>query len=257
MHHLTFASDGRLALFPDETVRRTALRSLVPLLADRALLFCLVDDHLHVVMNQDRPDAGRSARAILLRLRSPVPALSPAYIRPVENRSHLQWLVRYCIEQPRKHGLECHPALWSGSCFPDLVGARWLPGLSLGIRAALPRLKTRELMAMAGMTGHELVPVPEEELLGLGAREILDATAAALGVGPVLSGNEPAVARARAVFAHLCPQPASTLAWALGVTPQAARRLRARPVEAEAIKAVRLRLALERRLAEGLVAGSS
>jgi hypothetical protein len=46
--------------------------------------------------------------------------------------------VTYLLKQPVKHGLDVHPALWTGSCFLDLIGARLIPGFSTApLRAAL------------------------------------------------------------------------------------------------------------------------
>lgn len=117
------------------------------------MLFCIVDDHLHVVLLCEAQQAGVLSRELLLALRPLTgPNLAPAFVRPVEGRGHLEWLVRYVLEQPTKHGLPGHPALWPGSCFPDLVGARRLPGLSLRLRLseALPRFRLRTRAAPDG-----------------------------------------------------------------------------------------------------------
>jgi REP element-mobilizing transposase RayT len=136
--HLTYASDGRNPLFPDEVACRKAVRVLGRVAGTSTVLFSIVDDHLHLVLWCDRQRRGRLARALVQALRqvAPVPVES-ARVRAVENRSHMKWLVDYVLSQTIHHGIPSHPALWSGSCFPDLIGARQVPGLDLQLRRAL------------------------------------------------------------------------------------------------------------------------
>lgn len=251
-YHLTFASDGRQALLPDEGLRRQALHTLARTVGDRVVLFCIVDDHVHVVLLCEAERVGVLSRALLLALRPLTgPALAPAFVRPVEGRGHLEWLVRYVIEQPAKHGLPGHPALWPGSCFPDLVGARRLPGLSLGLRLGqvLPRFRLRKVYEYAGLAPEPLQPIDPYTQRGLGIRRLVDAASAALAADPALKGHSDLVVGARITIAHLATAwPTAELAWALDITPQAARRLRTRPVDEADLRAVRLRLALEERV---------
>lgn len=251
-YHLTYASDGRLALLPDEALRRQALHALARTVGDRVVLFCLVDDHIHVVLLCEAERVGLLSRALLLALRPLTgPGLAPAFVRPVEGRGHLEWLFRYVLEQPSKHGLPGHPALWPGSCFPDLVGARRLPGLSLRHRLSevLPRLRLRSAYGHVGLAPERLQPLDPDTLRGLGIRRLVDAASAALAADPALAGNSELVVGARVTVAHLAAAwPTSELAWALDITPQAARRLRTRAAPEGAVEAVRLRLALEERV---------
>ena len=253
--HLSFPADGRVALLPDEPLRRQALHRLAAVVRDRALLFCLVDDHVHLVARGERAEGGRLARAALLSLRTLAPRLEPAHIRPVDGRSHLLHLVRYCLLQPQHHGLAGHPALYTGSCFLDLVGARRLPGLRLPLSEALPRLRGRELLAIVGLTEERLLPIDDELLRGLGLTRLVEAAAATLAVGPVLAGKQPAVVAARAAVIALSTARTTELAWALGISTESVRQHRARPVEPKLLRAVRMRLAVEQRVAEaaGLV----
>jgi len=48
--HLTFSSDGRHPLFPSECLRRAALWAIARVKKCEILLFCIVDDHLHLVI---------------------------------------------------------------------------------------------------------------------------------------------------------------------------------------------------------------
>jgi len=154
------------------------------------------------------------------------------------------------LEQPTKHGLPGHPALWPGSCFPDLVGARRLPGLSLRLRLseALPRFRLRSAYAHVGLAPAPLQPLDDDTQRGLGIRRLVDAASAALAADPALIGNTDPVVGTRITVAQLASAwPTSELAWALDITPQAARRLRTRAAPDGAVEAVRLRLALEER----------
>ena len=250
--HLTFSSDGRLPLFPDETARRAALHCLARTAGQEIALFCMVDDHLHLVLLAPRARVGRLAQAFAVSLGSVAATkLDPARIRPVETRAHLQWLVRYVLTQPQHHGLPTAPALWSGSCFQDLVGARQVPGLTLRITDALPRLTRRELHKLVELPPAKLKPATDEAVRTAGAARLVAAAGASLAVGPTLEGNKPTVVQARRAAAQLAAAaqiPATEVAWALGSTPRATRRLTEPPVPAATIKALRLRLTLEDRL---------
>jgi len=247
--HLTFSSDGRLPLFPDETTRRAAVHCLARAAGQEIALFCIVDDHLHLVVLAPRPRVGRLAQALAISLgRAAATKLDPARIRPVDTRAHLQWLVRYVLTQPAHHGLTGSAALWSGSCFQDLVGARQVPGLTLRITEALPRLSQRELHKLVDLPPAKLKPAANDTLRRAGAARIVAAAAASLAVGPNLAGNKPTVVLARRAAVQLAAVaeiPATEIAWALGTTPRATRRLQQPPVPTTTTKALRLRLTLE------------
>ncbi len=250
--HLTFSSDGRLPLFPDETTRRAAIRCLARTAGQEIALFCIVDDHLHLVLLAPRARVGRLAQALAVSLRTiAATKLDPARISAVETRAHLQWLVRYVLTQPAHHGLTAAPALWSGSCFQNLVGARQVPGLTLQITKALPRLTQRELHKLVDLPPAKLKPATNNAVRTAGAARLVAAAGASLAVGPTLEGNKSAVVQARRAAAQLAAAaqiPATEVAWALGATPRAARRLKQPAVPATTIKALRLRLALEDRV---------
>lgn len=54
--HITSPADGRLA--PTARARRPAVRKLVARVRKQAILFCIVDDHAHLVLAAPRARAG-------------------------------------------------------------------------------------------------------------------------------------------------------------------------------------------------------
>lgn len=161
----------------------------------------------------------------------------------------MRWLVRYLLTQPEKHGLDTHPALWTGSCFADIIGARTLPGLQLQLGNALPRFRARSAYEAVGLPATAIAPATNAEIRVLGASGLTAAAAAAVAVDALLRGNQPAVASARRVAVRLATKAgisAEEVAWALGVSTRAVRRLRGQAVEEAAAATVRRRVALER-----------
>lgn len=247
--HLTFASQGRLPLFPTEAEGRAAVRALVDKAGPWLGLFCIVDDHVHVVVVCDEDRAGRVSRSILLALRALSRApLQPAHRQPVQTRSHAKWLTEhYIIAQPVHHALPVHPALYAGSCFQDLVGARRIPGLRLRVSQVLPRMRLRSLFPSVGLPSAAVLPLPDLQVRGAGAVAIAQAAASALAVPPELLGRSVPVVTARRAAAQLCQQthiPRSEIAFALKVSESSVRALLAKPVEPKLLTAVRVRLRL-------------
>lgn len=248
--HLTFSSDGRLPLFPGEAPRRAAVSALVRVAGPSLLMFNVVDDQVHVLLFRPARGTGALARALLLALR-PLTAtpLFPADVRPVDGPGHLLWLVRYILLQSWKHGLAEHPALWSGSCFQDLVGARRIPGWSPPLSQALPRWRLREAHAILGLPPGRLEPL--SDLSGLAPPRLIAAAAAALGVDPALVGRHKATVRARRVAAALLATaglPTRFATQALEVDRSTALRL-AEGVDPLDLQAALRRLALEEQVA--------
>lgn len=149
--HLTIASVGRNTLFVDPTSLTRGDRTLARVAGHHLLLFAIVDDHLHLVLHCDRLQAAHTASAVSRALRKcGAPPLAPVFVREVEGRRHLENLVGYCIRQPAKHGIPGHPATYIGSCAPDLLGLRVLPGFDpRRIAAVLPRCDVRAFAASA------------------------------------------------------------------------------------------------------------
>lgn len=244
--HLTFSSVGRLVLFPDEARRRLAVRAVVRIAADRLVLFCVVDDHTHVVIvcevGRERTVAGAIVRG--LRALAAAPIASP-HVQVVERRAHLSWLVPYSIDQTEHHGIEGHPALWSGSCFQDLVGARVIGATDARIRTALPRLSRSDFFRMAGLP--ELSPAADELVRRVGAARIVDASAAAVAADPSMRGIRADVVRARRASAQLGTSvglSSAEMAWALGITARGVRKLAHEPCDAGAVSAARMQIAI-------------
>lgn len=248
--HLTFATDGRLPLFPSQAPRLAALHAIGRVAGDKVLLFCLVDDHAHIALDIDPGRVGVMSRSLLLALRPLAEHVEPAHVRPVESRSHLEWLVGYMLRQPIKHGMPGHPALWSGSCICDLVGARVVPGLEPipRLMAVLPRFRLREAFAHAGLPKAELFPLDDDGIRDLGAVPLARAAAFVTASTVPLVGKAAPVAAARAATCQLARQAGIAtrdVTRVLAITPQAVGRLARKAVDPRLPRAVRLRLALE------------
>ncbi len=209
--------------------------------------FALVDDHVHLVL---RLPVGRLARVQgaltrVLNARSAAP-FGPAYVRQVASRQHLVTLVGYCLGQFAHHGLADDPAVTTGSFFPNLIGARRVPGLSLLLAAALPRFRAREAYAAVARL-HELQPASDAELRALGPIRLVDLVAQTFATGPALRGQRPGKLATRQVAARLAAEVGlrpRDLAEALGVSVSAANRLAAAPLPEADARAERLRVSL-------------
>jgi len=249
--HVTLATDGRRTLFPTQDALRRAVRTLARVAGDSTLLFCIVDDHLHDVLGCDRQRAGRLAQALQLALGplASVPLDGEARIRPVEDRDHLETLVKYVIRQPVHHGLPVHPAMWEGSCFPDMIGGRVVGSLGQKLAPLLPRLRLWQVMEYAGLPARPVVPADDARLRRAGARGIVAAAAAAAALAISDSSGKSDAARAvRSVVAanaHRLGMPTRETAEALGVSMRAVERWAQMAPAPKLDLAVRVRVALE------------
>lgn len=108
---LTWSTASRHPIAAQESERRALVRLLGRVAGDSIALFCIVDDHVHVVLFCTGPARGRIAQALSLALAAACSeTLCPAHTRPVDERSHLAWLAnQYILFQPIKHGLSSHP----------------------------------------------------------------------------------------------------------------------------------------------------
>ena len=245
--HLRFSSEGRHPLFPTEGQRRAAVTVVVQRAGPYLITFGIVDDHLHIVLVCDRATAGKLSRALLLGLR-PIARreFESPYIKPVENRSHLLRLVGYTIEQPAKHGLDTHPALWSGSAFPDIVGARVI--CRLRISDVLPRYRTAEAWKAAGLSPQGVSPLEVGLLRSADVEALTVAASFVANAPPELSGRTAPETRARALVVSLAREaglPTHDVTVALDISREAARKLSKRPVEDHDLEAVLLRMRIE------------
>ena len=248
-YHLTFVAKGRQPPFPGEVARRAAVRALIRVGGAWIVLFCLVDDHVHVVVLCEPADVRRIARSLHMTLtpRASVPLLD-AHVEPVEKRSHMEWLVRYVVGQVDHHALHAHPALWSGSCFADLVGARVLPGWRANIDEALPRHTVADALKAAGLDLRALEPIRDAGLRELGVRRIVSAAADAVGADPALPGRTAEVVEARRVAITLARGvdfDRAEIAHALGLTVHGVAKLARTPASPECVAAARVRLGIE------------
>jgi hypothetical protein len=254
--HLTLAARTRHTLFPDEALRLEALRRLVRICGAELVVFCIVDDHLHWVVRCDERRRIVIARAV----RRSMQALSgvetkPVHAEPIDGRRHMETVRRYVLNQTTKHELGVHPALWTGSCFPDLVGARWLPELRLQLFEVLPRSGPWDLCRDVSLPADRFEPASLLELRELGPRALVDAAAAACGAPLTLQGKSRQVTTARRVACWLGRQaeiPSKKLATTLAIHPGAARKVLANTPPREAVQATLVRIALEGRIAASL-----
>lgn len=246
--HLGLSSEGRHPLFPSERERRAAVGLVVRRAGPYLVTFGIVDDHLHVVVVCDRRTVGKLGRALLLGLR-PIARMGfePPYIKPVSSRAHLTRLVAYTIEQPVKHGLDEHPALWSGSAFADIVGARAI--FRPRVADVLPRFRRAAAWKAAGLLPGGVEPLRTEPLRGIGSDALIAAAAFAANATPALHRRTAEVTRARALAVSLGKEAGirtRDLTDTLEVTRESIRKLSQRPPDAEGRAAVLLRLGIER-----------
>ena len=212
------------------------------------MLFCVADDHLHLVVVCDAAHL-RWARAALVQALSTLSGQRlSSHVTPVESRAHLQRLVAYVLRQPVHHGIGVHPAAAAGSCYYDLVGARCVFPLAERLRKLLPRLTLRDLHCIVGLPPDRVVPASDDELRISGAHRLVLASAAAHAADPALADRSAPVVAARRATIHLAEAiglPRSELVRALGLTGQRIGQLAREPADPKAAKAIRLQLRLD------------
>lgn len=246
--HLTFAAPDRPTLLATDEELLDATRSLVRVTGRWAPLFCLVDEHGHTIVRGSREHAGRVAGWLLQALSAHVrQPLEPARIWPVKGNSHLETLIGYVCDQASHHDLQldCHPALWPGSCFQDLVGARILPGYQPELlRQALPRLTEARIWGALRLP--VVTPATDEALASAGPAAIATAALAAVGHSAFESRTPPVVQarRATASLGRRLGWDTSTVARLIATSARSARRLATEPVDSRVEQAVRLQIAL-------------
>ncbi|MFZ5478553.1 MAG: hypothetical protein ACOZNI_17415 [Myxococcota bacterium] len=246
--HLTFSTRGRAPVAPGEGPRRSIVRALLRVAGARIVLFCVVDDHVHVVVLCDAREVNTLARDLLFALRAVAHAVpEAAHVRPIASRGHAEWLLTYVLTQVDHHAIDAAPALWSGSCFSELAGTRVVDGWVWNIRELLPRFRVREAFAAVGLA-NPLEPAPDELVRAPGAWRLAGAVAHAACADAALAGNEPHVIEARRVVAHLGRAVGIAdrdLADATRTRKRQIARLAARTPCARLARAARMRLALE------------
>lgn len=256
LFHLTLATDRRRVLCPTLAALRSGVRALERVAGDEMLLFTIVDDHLHLVIRSERRRAGYLGAAVRLAFaaRSADRPLGRADVRPVEGRGHLLYLVRtYLPAQPAKHGLSSHPALYEGSGFLDLCGARALGGWSGTLLAQeLPRFRLRDVFPAVQLEASPIEPLDPPRIHLLGAERLAEASRSALATDA--RGKDPRSRAARcagAAIARECGLGLDELALAYGLSVRSIQRAAAREPDTRHVRAIRMRLALEERCATG------
>lgn len=256
--HITITAErrSRLPLFPDEAAYLCALERLGAVCQGSLALFALVAEHVHLLSAVGRSTGGRLAQSVSLALRPVVATpIAPSFSTMVASRDHARSLLRYLLLQSEKHGMPGHPALWVGSCLPDLLGARTVEGLSLCARRVLPDYDDAAALAIVGLPGPRL-PTPDRRVLrAVGASRLRIAAAAAFGVTPSLAGNGPAVIQARRAVVQIADRVGircSETIVALGRSPRTAWRLRRPALAFSELAVVARRVMLEELVAKAL-----
>lgn len=252
--HITLSSVERRVLARTETERRVVVRTLVETCGAHLVVFSLVDDHLHLVVRRECPARlGEGVRRALAALRKDL-ELTRCHVKLIRTQDHLKNVFPYVLSQTDHHELTgSNAALWTGSAFVDLIGARLLEGFDpTALRQELPRLRGRDLYEAVGLEPTKLVPADDAALVRAGAAGLADLATAVYAVGPELTDRSAPTVKARILAAHAARTlkvATDHVAQFLGVTPRSARRLAEQPVEPRALEALRLRLALEQRAA--------
>jgi len=236
--------------FPEESRRREVVRTIARVVGEEVVLFCVLQDQVQLVVICDRRSSGRIRQACLVAFNavSGVP-LHMDRAKPISERRHLAWLAKHTMSLfGHSDTVPVHPALWSGSCFPDLIGARSVKGLRMRLGEALPTFHARDAFKAVGLPLRELNPADALAVRAAGASRVASAVAAAWAVGPVLKGlTDPAVQTLRRTVS-LCRwaeiENAET-ASALSKSARTVQRMAERPVPLVRLKPARLRLALE------------
>jgi hypothetical protein len=259
---LRISSRYRLPLFPTDVSQRLAVRQLARAASGRLVLFGLVHEHGHPVVFCADEKIGLLKRSVRVSLRRvAAQPIEEVWAEPVNGRNHMRSLLRYVLEQPARHGLPDHPALWSGSCFLDLVGARHLPELSLRLAEALPGVQLSELHEMVGLPPRPVAAASDDAIRDLGAIRLFEAVGAALALAPPFNSLVPRKVAARRLVVQLGRR--AGLTWAeirrvLPVSHAALFRLASSPPASGALeRAVRMRLGLEELVKQGTAAKTS
>jgi hypothetical protein len=157
--------------------------------------------------------------------------------------------VRYVLDQGPHHGLATHPALATGSCFSDLVGARVLPGFEHRLPSLLPRFRMRAAWAAAGLPRERpLPPATDADLAAAGPARWLAACSFATAAPPDLASREVCALDARTAFVQLSHQAGfstGVIAKVGGLPVRTAQFLAHRALAPTIPAAARLRIALE------------
>ncbi|MDP2309520.1 MAG: hypothetical protein Q8P18_26090 [Pseudomonadota bacterium] len=238
-HHLVFRLQDDRVFAPSPATRRRFAHIFARLGGDFPLLaWRVVDTHLHVLGLFDGAEVDEFARRLrihLTTLHAGIPLLLSRRI-PVQNQWHLAEAFGYVLRQDQHHGVGSDP-LQEGSAVLDLLGMRVLRSpLAARVREHLPRVRREHLLEHLGVPLLEACLVPEH---------LYEATTAAFAV-PTLEPRTVAVvtARAAAVQAAHAELGTAGVAGVLLLASRTVRRLASVDVAPEALRAVRLQMAL-------------
>ena len=205
-------------------------------------LFCfgLPDNHGHVGLETDRETAGRFAQRLAVALRRALEIdvpFAPVYVREIRDQSHLSRAFWYMLAQAEHHGIDADPWM-EATALPDCLNLRVIGSdLVARVKALLPRLRRRELLARFGLAELEV---------GSTLDDLADDAAATIAV-PELVGTSPrivAARRAAVAFARSREAATAEIAQWLSLTPRAVRKLAAQSANTPHVRAVGLQLAL-------------
>lgn len=248
LYHVTIAVKGRFQAFLDEAGLRRAARTVARIAGERLLAWALPGNHCHFILTGTRPEVGCLVRDLRLAFRGLGVVLVDPHYREIGDSTDLEYVVGYQLRQARKHQSCARPALFSGCCFVDLVGARILDGWDAGrLFAYLPHYTPERHLHHVGAVGLPR-PLGDAELRAVGAVKIGEAAAAALAGPWPLAGNSSVEVAARRAAAALCESVGISrrdVAYALGVTSQGVGKLVGAPRNPRLESAVRVRLGLE------------
>lgn len=240
--HITIAGERRATLFVGADAITRAARLVARVGGQRLELFAIVDDHVHLLV---RGDGGGAASGVSRAMKAAGTAgLQPAFLRAVEGRTHHTTLIGYLCKQVVKHGLREHPALYAGTCAPDLLGVRVLPGFDARrIGESLPRLDVRAEAARAcGVVPGALRSATDAEIAAIGTARLWEIACGAGGI--VGSERDYHAVAVRTAFASLATGSTSEVATATGLGERMVRRLRSTEPDAPLVDTIRRRVAL-------------
>lgn len=246
--HLTLSSSHRLTFFPTEQQMRAAVRTIDRIVGELAAMFCVVDDHVHVWFMTTVSRVGFITGA-LRRALGPLAAavIDVVHHKPIAKRSHQRSMVGYLLDQLGHHRIDEPPALWSGACYQDLIGARRLERFRPRIRRLLPRLSRGDIDRAVGVAPGSLREATPEQVRRAASAGVVEAAAAALAVGPKLVGRARPVTLARRAACHVATAAGirqTDLSEAMELPTRTIRRLLSEPAEPDLLRAVRLQLGL-------------
>lgn len=247
-YHITISTQSRKPLFLNDNQYHSGLRALARVSAELNL-FCFADDHVHLLISSAEETISRTAGIFQKVLgKTTSESLNPAHITPVESRIHAQRLLPYIITQPEHHNFKSHKALWRGSCFPDLVGARYISGMKLQVDKLLPRFHISQALQLAGIGVSSLKAADNVEIREAGLSRLKEASIDALAGDRPLEGRDTLTVTARAVISHIALEVGFRpldIADVLDISRQSVYNLRKIEISKKAVVAVRKRLCLE------------